>query len=518
MRYFTLLLCTMFFGVGLSQSIPNDIIVVGIEAEPTSLDPQQVTDINTMRVLSNLYDTLVHMSAEGFEPQPGMAQSWDISDDGLEYTFELREGLTFHDGTPVDAAAVEFTFERMLDPEHPYADTGPFPFAATYFSQVETVEAVDPLTVRFTLAEPFSAFLGNLSSMTAAIISPTALEEFGADFSQRGVGSGPYQLASWERGSRVVLEANANYWEGAPPTPQAVFVPIVDNVARVVALQSGQLNIAVNIQPDSIAGLEEDPRFEVLQQVGPHIWWITLDMNNEHLADKRVRQALNYAIDREAITNDILKGTGVPAYGPIPPGLAGYDPELTSYTYDPERARELLAEAGFADGFTIDLWVPTSGSGMQEPVPMGTAIQAYWADIGVNARINTLDWGTYLSNLAAPPAESGYTTFELSFMLGTGEPDILISTLLSTEQIAPAGINTGGYSNPEVDRLAAEARRELDASNRAELYRQIANIIIEDAPWVFVDHWKQSAAITSDVQGFELTQTFLLPLKNVSKQ
>ena len=379
-------------------------------------------------------------------------------------------------------------------------------------------EPVDPLTVKFILKEPFSAFLGNLSSMTAAIISPTAMEELGAQFSQRGVGSGPYELAEWEKGSRLVLEANPDYWEGIPPTPRAISVPIVDNVARVAALQSGQLNIAVNLQPDTIAELETDPRFEVLQQVGPHIWWVTLDTQNEALSDKRVRQALNYAIDREAITDSLLKGTGIPAYGPIPPGLAGYDPDLVSYTYNPERARELLAEAGYPDGFSMDFWVPTSGSGMQDPLPMATALQAYWADIGVDARIQTLDWGTYLSNLATPPEESGYTSFELSFMLGTGEPDILLSTLLSSEQAAPNGINTGGYSNPEVDRLIEEARREIDPERRGEIYAEVAGLIIEDAPWVFVDHWKQSAATTSDVEGFELTQTFLLPLKDVSKE
>ncbi len=465
-----------------------------------------------------MYDTLVHMSNEGFIPEPGLAESWEISDDGLEYTFKLRSGLSFGDGTPLDAEAVKFTFDRMLDPEHPFADTGPFPFATSYFGQIDAVEAVDATTVKFVLKEPFSAFLGNLSGMTGAIVSPTAVEAYGKDFSSNGVGSGPFKLTSWERGSRVVLEANPDYWEGAPAQSQAIFIPIVDNLARVVALQTGQINVAVNIQPDTIAGLEADDRFEVLQQVGPHVWWITLDMNNEYLKSKEVRQALNYAVDREAITQDILKGTGVPAYGPIPPGLAGYDPELVSYAYNPEKAKQLLADAGYPDGFTMDFWIPTSGSGMQDPVPMATAIQAYWQEIGVTTNIQTLDWGTYLSKLAALPKDSGYTAFELSFMLGTGEPDILLNTLLSTSQLAPQGINTGGYSNPKLDELIAEARRTTDSAQRASIYSEAAQIIIDDAPWVFVDHWKQSAAVSTDVQGFELTQTFLLPLKSVSRQ
>ncbi len=517
MKPFLLLVLSLGM-LAFAQDIPKELIVVGIEAEPTSLDPQQVTDINTMRVLSNIYDTLVHMSNEGFKPEPGIAESWEISEDGLEYTFKLRPGLTFSDGTPLDAEAVKFTFERMLDPEHPFADTGPFPFATSYFGQVKEVTAVDATTVRFVLKEPFSAFLGNLSGMTGAIVSPAAVEKYGKDFASNGVGSGPFKLVSWERGSRVVLEANSDYWEGAPAQAQAIFIPIVDNLARVVALQTGQINIAVNLQPDTIAGLEADARFKVLQQVGPHIWWVTLDMNNEYLSNKKVRQALNYAIDREAITNDILKGTGIPAYGPIPPGLAGYDPELVSYTYDPEKARQLLVEAGYPDGFSMDFWIPTSGSGMQDPVPMATAIQGYWQEIGVTTNIQTLDWGTYLSKLAALPKDSGYTAFELSFMLGTGEPDILLNTLLSTSQMAPKGINTGGYSNPEIDSLISEARRATDPEQRASIYSDAAQIIIEDAPWVFVDHWKQSAAITADVQGFDLTQTFLLPLHSVSRQ
>jgi len=493
---------------------PPGVLVVGQIAEPQSLDPQAVTAVNDFRILVNLYDGLVRFADGTLEVEPSLAESWEISDDGLTYTFTLREGVTFHDGTPFDAEAVQFNFERMLDEEHPFHDTGPFPLAF-FFSAVESVVALDATTVEFTLNEPFAPFLSNLAYPTGLIVSPAAVEAHGEDFGRNPVGTGAYRFEEWRGNQRVVLTRNEGYWNGAPQPEAVVFRPLTDANTRVAEMLSGGLDIMVEVPPDAVADFREAPDFEVHEQAGPHLWFLILNLREGPFAERAVRQAANFAIDKRSLVDDVLQGTAEVAAGPIAPAFAwAYNDALEPYPYDPERARELLAEGGY-EGETITFYVTEGGSGMLDPVAMGTAIQADLAEVGMNVEIETYEWNTFLGRVN-PGLEGRADMAEMAWM--TNDPDTLPFLALRTEAFPEqGGFNSGYYSNETVDELLNQARVATDRDDRAALYREVQEIVWEDAPWVFVANWKQGAVTTSAVEGFRLQPSFFLMLHEVEK-
>src|SRR5262249_28187266 len=256
-------------------------LVVGLVAEPTSMDPGQLTDINSMRVLSSVYDTLIRFKPGSFTQEPGLATAWRMSPDGLTYTFTLRRGVKFHDGTPFDAEAVKFTYDRLLDPKHPFADTGPFPFASFYYGAIKEVTVVDPGTVRMTLKQPFSPLLNNLTLNTGRIVSPAAVKKWGKEFASHPVGTGPFKFASWDKNVRIILDANPGCWAGAPRLERLIFRPLVEEQTRVTELLSGGVDFIVDVPPDNVEQVKKDPRLAFYSQPGPHIWWVTLNVQKK---------------------------------------------------------------------------------------------------------------------------------------------------------------------------------------------------------------------------------------------
>jgi peptide/nickel transport system substrate-binding protein len=487
-------------------------LVVGLVAEPTSMDPGQLTDINSMRVLSSVYDTLVRFKEGSFTQEPGLATAWKMSPDGLTYTFTLRRGVKFHDGTPFDAAAVKFTYDRLLDPKHPFAETGPFPFASFYYGAVKEVAVVDPYTVRFTVKEPFSPLLNNLTLNTGRIVSPAAVKKWGKEFASHPVGTGPFKFVSWDKNVRIVLDANPAYWAGAPKLDRLVFRPLVEEQTRVTELMSGGVDFIVDVPPDNVDQVKKDARLAFYEQPGPHIWWVTLNTQKKPFNDVRVRRAVNYAVNRDAISNDLLKRTATSAIGPIPPSITwAFTDQVTKYPYDPERAKKLLTEAGYPNGFSAVFWIPESGSGMQSPKTMAQAIQADLAAVGVTASIQTFEWGAYLNKYGkgfGQDADMG----AMSFMLDPGDPAPMLSLVIDGK----GGFRGGAYANPDVDRLLAEATRITDLKKRGDLYRQVQKLVVDDAPWIFVDNAIQNAAGTKKVVGFKLHPSFYLFFDKIS--
>jgi peptide/nickel transport system substrate-binding protein len=493
---------------------PPGVLVVAQIAEPKSLDPHAVTAVNDFRILMNLYEGLVRYAPGTLEVEPALAESWEISADGTVYTFTLREGVSFHDGTPVTAEAVKFNFDRMLDEEHPFHDTGPFPLSF-FFSSVEEVEAVDAQTVRFQLDAPYAPFLSNLAYPTGLIVSPAAVEAHGDDFGRNPAGTGPFRFTEWVSNNRVVVEANPDYW-GEPTQLQAVvFRPITDANTRVAEMLSGGVDVMVEVPPDNVSMFEEDANFTVYEQAGPHLWFLILNTKEGPMADVRVRQAVNYAIDKQALVENVLQGTAEVAAGPTPPAFAwAYNDELAPYPHSPERARQLLAEAG-AEGASLTFYVTEGGSGMLDPVAMGAAIQADLAEVGLDVTIETYEWNTFLGQVN-PGLEGKADMAQMAWM--TNDPDTLPYLALRTNAWPEdGGFNSGYYSNPEVDQLLEEARRATDQAERAELYKEMQAIVHEDAPWAFVANWKQNAVTSARVENFALQPSFFLLLKDVVK-
>ncbi len=491
---------------------PAGTLVVGLVAEPVNLDPAQVTDLNSNRVGRRIAETLVTFPEESTRIVPGLAESWVVSKDGRRYTFKLRKGVSFHDGTPLDAEAVKFSIDRQINPEHPFNKLGKYPFANFFFGNIKAVEVVDPLTVEFVLKEPRASFLAVLTAGAASIVSPTAVRKYGQDYALTPVGTGPFKYVSWERGQRVVLERNPSYWRFPLKLDRVIYRPIVEDQARLTELLTGALDLIVGTPPDYVGQLEANPKVTLLKQVGAHVWYLGINNQRKPFDDKRVRQALNYAVNKDAIVRDVLKGTGSLSVGPVLPKTWGADGGLKPYPYDPERARKLLTEAGYPGGFTTTLWVPESGSGMQSPVAMSTVIQSNLKAVGVNVSLQTMEWGAYLAKLRSKDQE----LFALSWMAGNEDPDMVMYPLLHSSQWTPNGPNRALYKNEKFDEILHQARLTTDEKKRADLYRQAQRILVDDPPWIFIDHEIQTAAHAKRVQGFKLHPSFDLRVETIS--
>ena len=510
-----LVLLTLILALGVAAPAvaqPAGTLVVGLVAEPVNLDPAQVTDLNSNRVGRRIVETLVTFPEESTQIVPGLAESWAVSKDGLRYTFKLRKGVSFHDGTPLDAEAVKFSIDRQINPEHPFNKLGKYPFANFFFGNIKAVEVVDPLTVEFVLKEPRASFLAVLTAGAASIVSPTAVRKYGQDYALTPVGTGPFKYVSWDRGQRVVLEKNPSYWRFPLKLDRVIYRPIVEDQARLTELLTGALDLIVGTPPDYVGQLEANPKVTLLKQVGAHVWYLGINNQKKPFDDKRVRQALNYAVNKDAIVRDVLKGTGSLSVGPVLPKTWGADGGLKPYPYDPERAKKLLSEAGHPNGFTTTLWVPESGSGMQSPVAMSTVIQSNLKAVGVNVSLQTMEWGAYLAKLRSKEQE----LFALSWMAGNEDPDMVMYPLLHSSQWTPNGPNRALYKNERFDEMLHQARLTTDEKKRADLYRQAQRILVDDAPWIFVDHEIQTAAHAKRVQGFKLHPSFDLRVETIS--
>ena len=492
---------------------PLGVLVVGQIAEPKALDPAAVTAVNDFRILMNVYDGLVRYKDGTLEVEPSLATDWTISEDGKTYTFALRDGVTFHDGSPFNAEAVVFNFDRMLKEDHPYHNTGPFPLSF-FFSAVENVEATGDMEVTFTLNAPYAPFLSNLAYPTGLIVSPDAVKKHGKDFGRNPSGTGPFKFAEWRSNEAVVVEKNPGHWDGDAKLDAVVFRPITDANTRTAEMLAGGIDLMVEVPPVALSKFQGNT-YTVHEQAGPHVWFLILNAKEGPFADKRVRQAANYAINKTAIVNDVLEGTAAVAAGPTPPAFAwAYNESLSPYPYDPEKAKALIADAG-ADGAELTFYVTEGGSGMLDPVAMGTAIQADLEAVGLKVKIETYEWNTFLGNVN-PGLEGKADMAEMAWM--TNDPDTLPFLALRTEAWPDkGGFNSGYYSNPKVDELLEAARASTDQGERAKLYQEMQTIVQEDAPWVFVANWKQNAVTSDKVSDFALQPSFFLLLDDVTK-
>lgn len=490
-----------------SNSGAGDTLIVGLEAEPTSFDAHQLSDYNSSRAAMELYDQLVRFKDGSTDLEPSLAEKWDVSEDGLEYVFTLREDIKFHDGTDFNAEAVKFNIDRQIDPNHPFHDTGQYAYADFTFGMVDNVEVVNDYEVKIALTEPFAPFLSNMAMHSASMVSPAAVEKFGADFTKNPVGTGPYKFVSWAPGVEAILEKNEEHFRGAPSISKIIFKPIADAQTRLAELEAGTIHLIVNVPPDDLVRLDGDERVQIIEDAGMHVWWTAFNTQKEPFNNVQVRQAVNYAVNKEAIIDGLLQGTGELANSPIPPNVWGHNADVKNYEYDPEKAKELLAEAGYPDGFEVDYWVPESGSGMQQPQVMAAAIQADLAEIGVKVNIQTFEWGTYLDKVFVPLEETDMDMHQMSWIGDNGDPDNFLYILLSGEQWPTKGFNDSYYNNEEVNELLNKARVTSDKAERTAMYEKVQEIVMEEAPWLVLDYEKQIVLASPSLNNFKLHPT-----------
>lgn len=491
-------------GVSFSQQKQGGTLIIGMEAEISSFDPAVMTGTSTFRPTSSMFDTLVNLYGTESTLQPGLAESWVAAEDALSVTMTLRPGVTFHDGTELNAEAVIFTFERMLNEEYEYY-YGPYAFPPFFYPTYKNATALDEMTVKFELTQPDATFLSALAWNTGAIVSPTAAKATGEGFSSLPVGSGPFKFVSWEKNVQTTMEGVEDYWDGAPLLDQIIWKPIVEEAARFNQLVSGEVDFIVSINPQFVPLVQANPDLQLIQGPSFHTWWVHLNTHEEHLKDKRVRQALNHAINRESLIENVLQGTAELSHSWSYPDTWSYEPNVTKYSYDPQKAKDLLAQAGYPNGFELEYLVPESGSGMVAPKEIATAMQADLKEIGVNLNITTMEWISYLAATSNGLDDINGKQFgmaQMSWMNPVDDPGLWVE--FETVAMPPGGANIGYYENAEYADLLGQARTTVEQGARAKLYKVAQQIFADDAPWIFMFSSNFVTAARENVHGIVL--------------
>lgn len=491
-------------GVVMAQA--DSVATMGLTAEPPTLEPAVNSGTAQRAVKLSIYRGLFNYGPSG-EPVAELAQSYTISSDHKTYTIKLRTAK-FHNGDPVTPEDVAYTFERILDPK-----TG-----ATFsraLSVIDSVKVVDTSTVQFMLKRPTAPFIDYLALPESVVVSKKWFQVQGDDVSRHPMGAGPYRFMRWDRGQRIVLEAFSGYYKpGLPKTRRVVFLFYPDDTARVNAMRAGDVDLIEYVPWKDIATLKNDPRITLYPGTGPFMG-IIFNTTYKPFSDPRVRQAFAYAIDRKAILNTAFSGQGRPIYGmPVVPGSIGYSKAFDSYfKYDPEKAKQLLSEAGFPNGFKARL-LSTSQYAFHQQTAI--AVAAELKKIGITVDLDLPDWATRLQmNL-----KGDYDFLVVGTAGDITDPDFLSDYYAS----GPIRLNSApGFSDPDMDRLLQQARETTDRGERSRHYTDLQQRALRLSPLVFLTWREQAYASSSKIKGFVNLPGFLsfqsgLMLEKVSRE
>lgn len=449
---------------------------VAVGVDPDTLDPVQMTTTTVANMVDYVVETLTAIDPDG-RIQPGLAESWTVSPDGLQYTLKLRRGVTFHDGTPLDASAVKWNLDRVKDTSLRVPIRAPYP--------LKDVEAVDATTVRVTLVRPSAPFVSALSWTTSGIVSPAAADKQGNEYKNvvHPVGTGPYVFKERKKGESITVTLNDKYWGKKPHYDTVVFRVIPEAATRESLILAGQVDLIVLPPVADLPALGRNPAVKVLLAPSDRTIFIAMNTTKPPLNDPRVRQALNYAVDKKAIIENLLFGAADVMDAPMAPSLFGYC-KVGAYEYNPARAKQLLAEAGVAPGTKIPFIHPT-GRYVQDR-EASQAIAGYLREVGIEPTLQTMDWPSYVAIINAGPAEK--TVHHLSY-LGWA-PAFLDGAMQSLQFLSsyhpPAGLATTFYKDARVDEMIQAAERESNADRRKSLYCDISKQVWADAPWIFL--------------------------------
>jgi len=500
-------------------------LVFGTASDPVVLDGALVSDGESLRVIDQIFESLVSLKPGTTELEPGLAKSWEISDDGLSYTFTLQDGVTFHDGEAFNAEAVCFNYDRW------YNFTGSFqnPSASYYWQTVfggfaksgpdapkdslyKSCEAVDESTVKLNLTKASSSILGAQALSNFGIASPKALQEFGADegrvdadgiFHPTGtfgtehpIGTGPLKFESWTRNDRLVLARNDDYWGEKAKLDKVIFRPIPDNAARLQALQTGEIQGYDLVEPQDIATIEGDSNLQVLDRPAFNVGYVGFNQAKPPLDKLEVRQAIAHGLNRQEVVDSFYGGRGEVAKEFMPPEVVGYADDVTEYEYDPEKSKELLQQAGLTLPVKLEFWYPSDVSRPYMPDPKRNfeAFAASLKKAGFQIVPKTAPWSPdYLGQVD----EGNAQLYLLGWTGDYGDPDNFVGTFFQTKQKA------WGFDNSEIFKALDDAETETDLDARTQKYQEANKLIMDFLPGVPYVHTKPALAFTANVKGYE---------------
>jgi peptide/nickel transport system substrate-binding protein len=468
-------------------------IAIGIDLD--TLDPAGQTTTTVQNVVDYMVEPLV--KEQDGQIVGHLAESFQTSPDGLTIDLALRQGVTFHDGTPFNADAVVFNLERVTDPNLRVPLGAPF-------EAMQSVTATGEHAVQIVLKQPAPIFLKALTITPAGMISPASVQAEGNTYDnyQHPVGTGPYTFTSFTAGQSITLTRFPGYWGEQPHYETVEFRIVPEAATRESLLLAGQVDMIILPPVSDLQALRNNPEVNVIVGESDRTIYIALDNIDPLLSNPQVRQALNHAVDKQAIVDNVLFGAAQVVDAPMSPALFGYC-RTGTYGYDPERARQLLAAAG-AQGATLELFTP-SGRYVQDQ-QASEAIAGYLREVGLNVNVTTSDWGAYLGRVNAPHSENTVDMHMLGWAPGILDADIQMQMFRSATH-PPTGLGTAFYTNPRVEELLAQADHEVDQDLRQQQYCDASKIIWEDAPWIFL--WTQSFPVVhaADVTGIATTPT-----------
>jgi peptide/nickel transport system substrate-binding protein len=513
-------------GSATGSAAAQTALIFGLGGQPANLEPGNFSDNNTAYVQDQIYDRLLYFKPGTTELTPALATEWNASADGKTWTFKLREGVKFHDGTPFNAAAVKTNVERWWDPKSPtgFRDAGRnyeiWPglfggFKGDPASTVQAVSAPDERTVVFVLKEPFAAFPAAIGSSYFGIASPTAIQKAGAKYGIAGstaIGTGPYTLVEWRSGDRIVLKANPNYWGDKPIEQDVVVRFITDPAARLAEIRSGSIDFTVELSPDQLPEVSADPNLKPVFRESFNVGYLALNTSYEPLAKLEVRQAIAMSINRPEIVKAFWGETAVVADSFVPPSMAEYaNKDFKGYAYDPKKAKELLTQAGYPNGFPLELWyMPVSRPYFPTPKPIAEAFAADLSAIGINITFKTKDWAVYIPDSKKPP---GYQSFMLGWTGDYGDPDNFYYY-----HYGPGGTSDlGNWKDTKVFGLLEKARSVEVKSEREKLYAEADKITAEAALRIPIAHSRPLVAHRTNISGWVPSPLGAEQFNNIAK-
>jgi peptide/nickel transport system substrate-binding protein len=456
-------------------------LIVGNNADAKTLDPHLSSDLYSSRVFEQVFETLVAIDFEG-NYVGVLAESWEVSDDGTVWTFMIRDGVKFHDGTEMTVEDVKFSLERVADPEtkSPHRPD---------FAVIDKVNTPDEKTVEVVLKEPSGVFMNAL--LSGQVVPKAKVEELGEDFNTNPVGTGPFEFVEWIPDDHITVKAFEDYWDGRAHLDKITFRPIPEASTRLVELETGGIHLMGEVPGQELERLEDTEGIKIDSVIGTNYRILAMNTEREPFDDKNVRQAIAHAVDKQKIIDVVYPGVAIKAEGPLPPTSWAFDESFKGLQHDMDKAKELLAESDYPDGFEVKLMISEDQRLQRDAV----LIQSMLEPLGIVISIESVEWGTFLDRLMGRDYDMlrvGWTT--------NPEPDsLLYNTLHSSSE----KFNFTAYNNPQVDELLDQGRQETDIEERKEIYRQVQEIVVDDAPMAYLYHERRVVAEREVVQGFK---------------
>jgi glutathione transport system substrate-binding protein len=473
-----------------AQAPAAKVFTDAMAGDATTLDPGNTTDNLSYSIERTFYEGLLTFD-QHMQIQPLLATKWEVSSDGLTYTFTLRQGVKFSDGTPFDAQAAKVNFDRLRDPNNHLQ-------RYSLFSMIKDVKVVDDHTVQVVLDHPFSAFIYDVAHPAAMMISPKALQQYGNQgIATHPVGTGPFTFVEWVHGDHITVKKNPDYWQpGKPYVDQIVFKDVPDASQRLAMLKTGEAQFVYPVSPVDAKALAGNSAVKVSNDPSIYVTYVAMNELHKPFDDQRVRLALNYAVDKQALIDSLYQGYASLMHSEIAPQVWGYK-DVGTYPFDLAKAKALLAQAGYPTGFSTTLWSANDSFTQQRDV----FIQQQLAQVGVKVTIQAMETGTFLSSVMQPADQNKAQLVLLGWSPSTGDADWGLRSQLSKTTEPPNGYDVSFYSNPQVEQLLQAALQTTDPTQRANDYAQVQQLVFQDAPWIWLVSPNNISAMAANVSG-----------------